>query len=347
MIRTRGRNPLGFTLIELLVVIAIIAVLIALLLPAVQQAREAARRSQCKNNLKQLGLALHNYHDVYNVFPGLRCGPNDGANRQGDQTGLIPMLPYLDQAPLYNTIFATTVPPVVWTTSFQPWRNNVGSILLCPSAPIPGSGSGITTNGPLGVKSYHFCVGTTINNNYSGATNGLFQFHGTRPGTKGFKDITDGSSNTVAMSERVIGNPGTRRILGQSAFNVSGIDTNPVNCLATVANKEYIAGTSISTWGSGSLWAFGHVAQNGVTTILPPNGPSCWAGNSDNPSNQWGIFSPTSLHVGGVHCLMGDGAVKFISENIDAGNYGAPPTPNFGVWGAIGTVQGNEPVGEF
>lgn len=349
MMRLRffGRRA-AFTLIELLVVIAIIAILIALLLPAVQQAREAARRTQCKNNLKQLGLALHNYHDSHNRFPALRMGPNDGAGRQGDQTGLIYLLPFMDQANIYSQIPQDHTVPVVWTTTFAPWRNTAGPVMLCPSAPIPGTGSGISANGPLGLKSYHFSVGTTINNNYSGATKGMFQFGATSgAGFKGFKDITDGSSNTIAMAERVLGNPGTRSILGQSVFNVAGIDTNPVLCLATASNKQYVAGTSISTWGSGSLWAFGHAPQAAVTTVLPPNGPSCWAGNSDNPSNQWGIFSATSMHTGGVQVLLGDGSVRFISENIDCGNYGANPTPNFGVWGALGTIAGGEVVGEF
>lgn len=117
----------AFTLIELLVVIAIIAVLIALLLPAVQQAREAARRSQCKNNLKQLGLAIHNYHDVYNLVPmiGLNGGP--GGQRHSPYVG---MLPYLDQAPLANLIAAGGTAASVNGTqnyvgnSFVPWDNN-------------------------------------------------------------------------------------------------------------------------------------------------------------------------------------------------------------------------------
>jgi len=344
----RVRKSAAFTLIELLVVIAIIAILIALLLPAVQQAREAARRTQCKNNLKQLGLALHNYHDNYSRFPALRMGPNDGANRQGDQTGLIYLLPFMDQANIYSLIPQNGTVPVVWTTSFQPWRNTPGPVVICPSSPTPGSGSGVTANGPLGMKSYHFSVGTTINNNYIGATNGMFQF-GVLPGAsyKGFKDITDGTSNTIAMAERVLGNPGTRSILGQAVFNVAGIDTNPVLCMATAQNKQYVTGTSISTWGSGTLWAFGHAPQAAVTTVLPPNAPSCWAGNNDNPSNQWGIFSATSLHTGGVQVLLGDGSVRFVSENIDCGNYGVAPTPNFGIWGALGTVNGGEVTGEF
>ena len=336
----------AFTLIELLVVIAIIAILIALLLPAVQQAREAARRTQCKNNLKQLGIALHNYHDTFLRFPALRMGPNDAANRQGDQTGLIYLLPYLDQAPLYNQIPQDGTVPVVWTTTFQPWRNTVGSAVLCPSSFIPNSGSGVTANGPLGMKSYNFCVGTTINDNYAGATNGFFQFGVTIGGYKGLRDATDGASNSIMMSEAVIGNPGSRLILGQSAIGVAGFDTNPLLCLATVANKQYIGGTGISTWGRGTLWAFGHPHCSAMTTVLPPNGPSCMPGG-DNPSNQWGIFSASSYHTGGVHVVLGDGAVRFISENIDCGNYGSGAAPNFGTWGALGTIRGNETVGEF
>ncbi|HUQ69059.1 MAG TPA: DUF1559 domain-containing protein [Planctomycetaceae bacterium] len=352
MSRRSNRSLRAFTLIELLVVIAIIAILIALLLPAVQQAREAARRTQCRNNLKQLGLALHNYHDNFLRFPAMRMGPNDGANRQGDQTGLIYILPYMDQAPVYNSIAMDGTAPVVWTTTFNPWRNTVSPAVLCPTAPIPTSGSGITTNGPLGVKSYQFCVGTTINDNYAGATNGLFGFGARIAGYKGMRDVTDGTSNSIAMSERVIGNPGTRSILGQTAFNVAGgsaatLAANPVLCLATAANRQYIAGTSISTWGAGSLWAFGHPGASAVTTVLPPNGPSCWAANNDNLSNQPGIYSASSLHTGGVHVLMADGAVRYVSENIDCGNYGVNPTPNFGVWGALGTIGGGETVGDF
>jgi prepilin-type N-terminal cleavage/methylation domain-containing protein len=344
VLRSRRGRP-AFTLIELLVVIAIIAILIALLLPAVQQAREAARRSQCRNNLKQLGLALHNYHDNFNRFVALRMGPNDGAGRNGDQCGHIYLLPYLDQAPTYNQIPQNATVPVVWTTSFQPWRNSIPA-LLCPSSPVPSTGSGVSTNGPLGFKSYHLSVGTTINNSYSGATTGMFQFGVTNSGYKATRDCTDGLSSTIMMSERVLGNNGTRSIFGQSAFGVPGIDTNPLLCVATAQNRQYIAGTNISSWGHGTLWAFGHPMVAAVTTVLPPNSPSCSISN-DNPSNEWGIASANSLHVGGVHCLMGDGAVNFISENIDAGNFGVTPNPNFGVWGALGTRAGGETVGQY
>ena len=334
----------GFTLIELLVVIAIIAILIALLLPAVQQAREAARRTQCKNNLKQLGLALHNYHDVFNKFPAHLAGPNDGANRQGDQTGIVRLLPYLEQGNMYQMIPQDGTVPVCWTTNFQPWITQI-SALLCPSSPVSAGHQGV----PVAFKNYHFCVGTTMNNNWNGVTNGIFGFH-RNGGSKGMRDIIDGSSNTIAMSEKGIGIRNGRTIIGNSAFGAIGnFVTNPTLCLATAQNGNYIAGTSISSWGQGTLWPFGHPHWNVVTTVLPPNSPSCYTGggNDDNPSNDYGIFSPTSYHTGGAQVLMGDGSVRFISNNIDAGNYGATVPQNFGTWGALVTAGGGEGVGDF
>jgi prepilin-type N-terminal cleavage/methylation domain-containing protein/prepilin-type processing-associated H-X9-DG protein len=327
----------GFTLIELLVVIAIIAVLIALLLPAVQQAREAARRSQCKNNLKQLGLALHNYHDNYNLFCQLRGGPD--VNRGGDFAGMMALMPYLDASPAYNMI-PQGQPNQPWDGSFVPWQQQM-SVLLCPSD------SGGPQQATVALKSYHFCVGTTINDNYQGITNGLFQF--SQRGYRGMRDINDGSSNTVALAEMGLGRGnGAREIIGQSAWGISGIDTNPTLCLASAAGGQYLGGTNISSWGQGSLWPFGHPHWSAVTTVLPPNSPSCVLGPSgDNPSNAWGILSANSRHVGGAHVLMADGSVHFISNNINAGNYGAGSPPSFGVWGALGTVNGGEPVTNF
>jgi prepilin-type N-terminal cleavage/methylation domain-containing protein len=348
----RNRRDRAFTLIELLVVIAIIAVLVALLLPAVQQAREAARRSQCKNNLKQLGLALHNYHEQYNLFCASRTGPNDGAGRQGDQSGLVQLLPFIDQSPMYNQIPQNGTVPVCWTGGFAPWATQIQGF-LCPSSPVPGGWQGA----PVQTKCYKFCVGTTIRNNFgnwrvstppdNGITNGLFGFSWAG-GNKGIRDIIDGSSNTIAMAETANAPPqGTSRtVLGQALYGVTGIDTNPTICLATASNGMYLAGNNISSWGMGTLWPFGHPGWGAVTTVLPPNGPSCETAG-DNMSSAWGIYTPTSYHVGGVQVLMGDGAVRFISNNINCGNYGAGSPPSFGIWGALGTVNGGETVGAF
>jgi prepilin-type N-terminal cleavage/methylation domain-containing protein/prepilin-type processing-associated H-X9-DG protein len=334
----RRLNRHGFTLIELLVVIAIIAVLIALLLPAVQQAREAARRTQCKNNLKQIGLALHNYHDVFNKFCDLRGGPNDGAGRNGDQCGFVRLLPYLDQAPTYNLIPQNNTVPVCWDGNFAPWRTQL-TVLVCPSS-LP-----TTLQSNVAAKNYHFCVGTTINDNYAGATNGLFQF--SFKGYKGLRDCTDGSSTTIAVAERGQGVQNSRSIIGNAVYGVGGIDTNPAICKALLGpNQTYATGTNVSSWGQGSLWPFGHAHWSAVTTVLPPNSPSC-INIGDNASNAWGIHTPSSYHTGGVNVLMADGAVRFIGNNIDAGNFGAGSPASFGVWGALGTAAGNETVGEF
>jgi len=330
-----GRRTSGFTLIELLVVIAIIAVLVALLLPAVQQAREAARRSQCKNNLKQLGIALHLYHEQYKVFCNHRGGPNDGSGRQGDESGMVQLLPFIDQAPLYQQI-PSTVPNVCWDTNFAPWRAQIG-VFLCPSSPVP-----VPQGAPVALKSYKFCVGTTIQDNYAGITNGLFGYS-RQGGCKGLRDIADGASNTIALAETGLGpTGGGRTTIGQGVFGMpNNLPTNAPLCLATASGMTYLPGNSISSWGQGSLWPFGHPFWNAVTTVLPPNGPSCYVGG-DNPSNAWGIYTPNSYHTGGVQVTLADGSVRFISNNINCGNYGAGSPASFGIWGALGTVNGGE-----
>jgi prepilin-type N-terminal cleavage/methylation domain-containing protein len=359
---SRIRIRQGFTLVELLVVIAIIGVLVALLLPAVQAAREAARRSSCSNNLKQLGIALHNYHDVHNRFPYLRGGRNSPSNRCGDYHGILALLPHFEQGARFDQWSSDPTVRHPYDNGYAPWQQQISGI-LCPSSNVPAN-----RYYPNAMqRSYHFSVGTTVGNqaianppaattnNYFGNTNGLFGYQnpgiwstpcplGPAPAIhKGFRDITDGSSNTIAISEKGLGQtPVTNSIYGHVIFNVSGSDTNPVNCLNRAVNKKYIAGSSISTWTAGSLFAFGHPHWGAFTTILPPNSPSCYVMNQDNPSNCPGIFSASSFHPGGALGCMADGSVRFIPETIDCGNFGTGTTPNIGVWGAMGTIAGGE-----
>lgn len=356
----------AFTLVELLVVIAIIGVLVALLLPAVQAAREAARRSQCSNNQKQLGIALHNYHDTHNKLPYLRGGWNNPSGRNGDYHGIVAMLPFFEQGPRYDQVVArvqqgvsasppTNTAPNPYDNGFQGWFGQVNA-LLCPSGNLPAN----WRYPNLGQRSYHFCMGTTVydptpnRGHYECQTNGIFGFQalngggtGTANTQKGFRDILDGTSNTIAISEKGLGagQNQSRTIHGQSVFSYTwtSLVADPTTCLATAQNKMYLSGLSISSFTTANLWAFGHPHWAGFNTILPPNSPSCYQGG-DNPSNCSGIFSVSSYHPGGVLVCMADGSVRFITETINCGNYGTGTTPSYGVWGALGTVAGGEAV---
>lgn len=360
MLRYVRRN--GFTLIELLVVIAIIAVLVALLLPAVQQAREAARRSQCKNNLKQFGLGLHNYHDVYNLLPtGEQFAGSNAACRYSANVGL---LPFIDQAPLFNqisstlTVGTTTYAPFgafPWDTNYPPFVTRV-PIFLCPSDSYMVRGSRI------GKTNYMFSAGDstwdfnqwTNNGNPPRGYRGMFGGQGT---CRSFAQVTDGLSNTIMMSERIQDKSTNRVMDGAIAAAIgAGFRTNPSLCLATVTNQLYTVSTLSSFRGegvSGGRWPDGGPPWTRCTMVLGPNKANC-------TQDQWdaddGIYDPTSLHVGGVHCLMGDGSVRFISNNINTGNITLPPADTagglngpspYGVWGALGSRAGGDIPGDF
>ncbi len=368
MSRIRSRRR-GFTLIELLVVIAIIAILIALLLPAVQQAREAARRTQCKNNLKQIGLALHNYHDVFNLFPGRRYGttgthnftngPTNGnrTHNGGRITGWIALLPYADQAPMYNQIQAGDAsldPPIApggprGDHNWAVW-NQAPPYMKCPSD------AGATTPSS---HSYVFSAGDQAANiNSSVRTRGLFN----RYSMNGIRDVIDGTSNTIAISEILSQVPtGAGGEFGMDAGpnqyelgmalanNIPGVVASPVVCRTVVSGRYYVAGTNVRG-RRGIKWTDGPASLQMFNTILPPNGPIC------SESGNWGdqdnsVLPPHSRHTGGVHGLLCDGSVRFISENIDTGNTAVQqPTGGqsvYGTWGRLGSIQGAEVVGEF
>jgi prepilin-type N-terminal cleavage/methylation domain-containing protein len=374
--QNRRRRP-GFTLIELLVVIAIIAILIALLLPAVQQAREAARRTQCKNNFKQLGLALHNYHDVYGVFPPRKGGSagTGGATASVGHTGnggrlsaFAMLLPYIDQTPLYNQIQAggPTVGSSVANTVSAPggprawvawtvWDVPV-PMFLCPSDVQPRDRRK-KTNYMLSVGDQ---VGWHLNTQNP---RGVF---GNRTSYR-TSDIPDGTSNTILMSERLrnpsgegaTNPPAPGLVRGNEGIlrNVAGIEANPGMCLAQIDGAGYFSNPALVSMRAGAIAWDGQTENVGFNTVIGPNGPAC-TNRGNNADAQDGVLPPSSRHVGGVQVLMGDGGVRFISDSIDTGDLAAPDVTTsdtntftgrspYGVWGALGSRNGGDLVGEF
>ena len=295
----------GFTLIELLVVIAIIAVLIALLLPAVQQAREAARRSQCKNNLKQIGLALHNYHDVFGTFP---IGCRNSIPNSWGQSWWVGVLPYMDQSPLYNGIDQN-----IQNSGFVgnvPFLNGKQfNTRLCPSSPMSEYDLTPHNGGDIGLAVAHYTgiagslpdagvstrtVTTGVNGSY-GRGGVLFFLSRIRIG-----DITDGTTNQIVVGE-------------QSDW-----------CIETATGQKRIA---VSAWPH-SMW-MGSADQNdrtfNVTTLRhrpgykqAEGGHNFYGCATTGVCGNSGMNNPIqSAHVGGVHVLLCDGSVRFLSENMN------------------------------
>ena len=361
----------GFTLVELLVVIAIIGILIALLLPAVQAAREAARRSQCTNNLKQLGLALHNYHDTFKTFPALGQGTMAWSSTQPwydsnymHMSGFAVLLPFMEQTPLYDRFKAASPPyppwgPAPWAVALPVFAEQPPT-LLCPSD--PASTQLDVAHGHAGNINYNMCIGDEISDaiwwgNYgTRKPRGIFG----RYSFINIAGIKDGTSNTLAMSEQVVGIEANKwSIHGYYTQMVPLTGGNPAGeCLVYKGPGNTILSTAPMTTPAGQIswrgvnWAWGCVNNCGFNTVLPPNSIGC-----DNSYAEWGdrvIFPPDSYHPGGVNAMAADGSVHFISETIDSGDLtatepnlsGVPASP-YGVWGALGSRSGGEQTAPF
>ncbi len=336
----------AFTLIELLVVIAIIAVLVALLLPAVQQAREAARRSQCKNNLKQLGLAFHNYHDVHSTLPpGRLVNHVDGFGHCFAAYAHI--LPYLDQAPLYNQINFSANPDVGFTNG-APLSTNL-PVLLCPSDPFVILQPASATSPASAVHNYPLNTGTTYPvspRNASGTpvTGIFFENSLVR-----FRDVSDGLSNTVCISETVrstLGGPSTwDGVSPTNGFVLTQGNDNALNGpeLTNYATQCHSSGLIIQQT-RGSKWLYGAPGHSMYNHLRVPNDRDvdCRGGipHSNKTDALWKTLSHNvtahSRHTGGVHALLSDGGVRFVSENID-----------LTTWRGLGSRSSGEVLGEF
>jgi len=350
----------AFTLVELLVVIAIIGILIALLLPAVQAAREAARRSQCTNNLKQLGVALHNYHDSSKCFPSLGQGTNAGSPREavstyGGMSGVVVMLPFMEQQPLYDNFKSAQASPaypawgpVPWYGwNFLPHHAQVGD-LLCPS---DGAGSVENEGQPYwwqGDTNYNFCAGDNPDTDWRGRKNPRGVFGG--DSFIKISEIKDGTSNTIAMSEHVVSPAYDRALIHGFYARSQGANfaANPAaTCLIFMGPGGTIApGYTDIQELRGVNWCWGSMVTSGCTTVLPPNSVGC-----TNENSEWGsqkVMPPDSYHPGGVNAAMADGSVHFFSSTIDTGNLALSAVTGgkspYGVWGALGSRSGGEPV---
>lgn len=341
----------AFTLVELLVVIAIIGILIALLLPAVQAAREAARRMQCSNNMKQFGVALHNYHDVAKAFPASRS-----YLRGGDQTtwsAHVQLLPYMEQTARYDAIVASGLTDT-WTAHVC--LEDQIPTFLCPS---DSGGKSM----PYAVTNVVICMADRThdpNHNTSWDRNRVVMGNLSWSSTAA---ITDGTSNTFAISEAVVATTVSSREIKGGIAQVADLElADPMGKCSIAAltdpnNKRSIK-TSIDvaatlhptepqqSFRGGRFWD-GRPSYIGFLTVTPPNSPAC-ADPVDNGDNarKW-LMPPTSNHSGGVMTGLFDGSVRFISETIDCNGASAAqvtyegPSP-YGVWGAMGTPNGGE-----
>ncbi len=275
--RSRSHRRVGFTLIELLVVIAIIGILIALLLPAVQQAREAARRTQCKNNLKQIGLAMHNYHDIFNVIP-----PGDLSGGYTRTSAFVSILPQIDQAGMFSQYNFNR--PHTDASNMQVVSQRIPAY-LCPSAVIrrsvPTPGCDINNRAPgtyAGSSGSGDPWGTRTTGN---ANNGLIvNLHS---GPVRFGDVTDGLSSTL--------------LVGESAWNFPDYVFSSGPCLGQVR-------FGFTYWSS----------PYPLSTLFTTRGPF---NPQRLDGDQTRLASFRSDHVGGAHFVFGDGTVRFLSENTD------------------------------
>lgn len=393
------RTPLSqrraFTLVELLVVIAIIGVMVGLLLPAVQAAREAARRMSCGNNFKQIGLGLHNYHAAYNKLVMQRGGSSSIGGMNGDfhnqlsLSWLVGITPFIEQQALWEQISSPlgvnrdntprTPPypamgPVPWNENYQPWLRDVPTY-RCPSDPIE------RTPTRVGFSNYAACAGDAyFEQHHAGVQdNGVPSTDGTwgaeaasRWGRgvfrarhfTGFKDILDGLSNTIMAGENVVGRQ--EREINADILNRNPPQDLPPNAVEFTSNIDPLRprywtdaaaldSNGNPNHGRGRRWPDGRPQFSVFHTITPPNSYSVQRGHGD-----FGFFSASSRHQGGVHVLMADGGVKFITDSIEAGdqghvpfgranaggnvNAGAGKKSPYGLWGALGTRASKETI---
>ena len=358
----KSRNRMfGFTLIELLVVIAIIAILIALLLPAVQQAREAARRTQCKNNLKQIGIALHNYHDTHSCLPpmkiwanGIDCPGGTPWDNTGGFSWRVMILPFVEQSAMYNQIdFSFIHAPLVCTGAAAVLTNITNKPVpgyLCPSDSTPaiigshaGSNYGAAVSASAQSKLTYGQGSGSIPYEKLAA---VFQMNNTGPIKVRLDDIKDGTSNTIAVAE--IFRARRTAIRGGGAFGLDGsgrcyrwMVEGACEVTGTLGRGGALGDMSGGFEASGGNPG-GNLQVGATTAQTGDGGPNdnradqaSWNGENDEGVHD-GFRPASSLHTGGAQLLLGDGSVKFASNNVDSN-----------VWNAAHSRAGGEVQGEW
>jgi prepilin-type N-terminal cleavage/methylation domain-containing protein/prepilin-type processing-associated H-X9-DG protein len=356
----KTQTPRGFTLIELLVVIAIIAVLIALLLPAVQSAREAARRAQCTNNLKQIGLGMHNYHSTHGTFPlGGTVAPaysNTYTSSWGTWGAHALMLGYLEQMPLYNACnfsWATVMGPgwLINTTV----TDSIINIFICPSdgqspSAVPFNSPGVPSQWSGRLNNYFASVGTTTGYQGQSDTTGIFTqaFR-----AYGVQAVIDGTSNTIAFGEAVVGpDSGGYQTHSQQAIFRNGTNVSPgstaggaflydanQNPTAVLKDMQTCQTAALTLPGGdgtqgtlneddkGERWAPDDGGFTLFNTVVPPSSTqysfACCAFAKSYGCDDGSFENANSMHPGGANFLFADGSVHFIKSSISIKTYWA------------------------
>ena len=363
----------GFTLVELLVVIAIIGILVGLLLPAVQVAREAARRSTCSNNLKQLATAVHLHETARRIFPPASFNPDysNGAysgNASWRLSWIVACLPYLEEVSLHQSVFNYTKKSSRFPNDLSPLNGTPSPylqqpiFLLCPSdknAYPSADMRGDPAYGGIGVTSYRCTRGDMWIDWWYSQWRGPFGT-GTADNCSQ-RDILDGASKTLLLAEAVVGD-NSNNVLGGVATGVTiSPSAKPSACTTqasglTLTGSFNSGGPVITNHGTaGRGWGDAVPLLTAFFTVVPPNGPSCatkvdWTqGGSASTANFWHAPAASSRHSGGVQVARCDGSTGFVSEQIDAGNPNSSGpstsytgTSYWGVWGAMGTHKGGE-----
>lgn len=337
----RARPRCGFTLVELLVVIAIIGILVALLLPAIQAAREAARRSQCSNNLKQLGVAMHNFHDTYSRFP--RNYKQVGGNAWEALSSNYFLLPFIEQQALYDQGESD---PQNWGWTYGTLMNTPIATFRCPSS-LEAPRRGTHAQGWDGPgTSYAWSTGSSIETNWAADRfNGIIAYQVDRR----MADVEDGLSNTLMGSE-ILSGSGQTGSTGTFPYDIFYAGDGPFNA---VVNRHFPTTAELDAIGSaaqnspqgfrsnnGTMWGWYAAAQSTLTTAAPPNWAYPSAGGNCCPggAHDWGlgIIPPRSMHPGGVNAVLGDASVRFISNSV-----------NTLTFQRLGNRKDGEPVGDY